>query len=47
MATCRAPVSALYQLRYAEVTADGSGETALLQDIDGTLGESPEGPATS
>ena len=32
-----APVSALYQLRYAEVTADGSGETQVVQGVDGTL----------
>jgi len=32
-----APVSALYQLRYAEVTADGVGETQEIHDLDGTL----------
>jgi len=36
-----APVSALYQLRYAEVTADGSGETREVHDLDGTLDGDP------
>jgi hypothetical protein len=30
-------VSALYQLRYAEVTADGSGKTLEISDLDATL----------
>jgi hypothetical protein len=42
-----APVSALYRLRYAEVTADGIGDTVTLQNIDATLGETPDGPAPS
>lgn len=42
-----APVSALYQLRYAEVTADGIGETVELANVDATLGETPDGPAPS
>lgn len=32
-----APVSALYQVRYAAVTADGSGETEEVKGIDATL----------
>ncbi len=32
-----APVSALYQLRYAEVTADGVGSTQVLANIDATV----------
>ncbi len=31
------PVSGLYQLRYAEVTAHGSGKTVELDSVDGTL----------
>jgi hypothetical protein len=42
-----APASALYQLRYAEVTADGAGDTVTLQNVDATLGETPDGPAPS
>jgi len=42
-----APVSALYQIRYAEVTADGIGDTVTLQNVDATLGETPDGPAPS
>jgi hypothetical protein len=33
-----APVSALYKLRYAEVSAGGVGATQTLMDIDGTAG---------
>jgi len=33
-----APVSAIYRLRWAEVTAAGSGPTQTLADIDGTAG---------
>lgn len=40
-------MSAHYQLRYAEVTATGSGETVELDDLDATLGETPSGPAAS
>lgn len=32
-----APVSALFHLRYAAVTPDGSGETHEITDLDGTL----------
>lgn len=32
-----APVSALYQVRYAEVTADGVGAVQELEDIDATV----------
>jgi hypothetical protein len=39
-----APVSALYQVRYAEVTADGSGATQEVHDIDGTLDGATAGP---
>jgi len=39
-----APVSALYRLRYAEVTADGSGDTVEVHDIDGTLDGETAGP---
>jgi hypothetical protein len=39
-----APVSALYQLRYAEVTADGVGETAEIVDLNGTLDGAAPGP---
>jgi hypothetical protein len=39
-----APVSALYQLRYAEVTPDGAGETSVLGNVDGTLGGETPGP---
>jgi len=39
-----APVSALYQVRYAEVTADGSGETQEIHDIDGTVGGKDASP---
>ncbi len=42
-----APVSAVYQLRYAEVTAGGVSDTITLQNIDATLGETPDGPAAS
>lgn len=43
-----APVSALYQLRYAEVTADGSGETQEIHDLDATLdGREPSPDAPS
>ncbi|HEV8548603.1 MAG TPA: HmuY family protein [Polyangiaceae bacterium] len=31
------PVSALYQIRYAEVGPDGSGDTLEVHDLDGTL----------
>jgi len=42
-----APVSALYQLRYAEVLESGSGETHELTDINGTAGGATgSGPAT-
>lgn len=33
-----APVTALYQLRYAEVLPDGSGPTVDIQDLDATAG---------
>lgn len=33
-----APVSAIYRLRYAEVTADGTGPVEDIADIDGTAG---------
>lgn len=33
-----APVSAVYQLRYAPVTEGGSGTTVVLEGIDGTAG---------
>lgn len=33
-----APVSALYQIRYAEVTSGGSSPTVTLTNIDGTAG---------
>jgi len=39
-----APVSALYQLRYAEVTAGGSGETREVHDLDATLDGKDPGP---
>jgi hypothetical protein len=39
-----APVSALYQLRYAEVTPDGSGETREIMDLDATLDGKDPGP---
>jgi len=43
-----APVSALYQLRYAEVTAGGSGETQEIHDLDATLdGREPSPDAPS
>jgi hypothetical protein len=32
-----APVSALYQLRYAEVTADGVGPTRAIENLDATV----------
>lgn len=32
-----APVSALYQLRYAEVTVDGVGRTQVLTNVDATV----------
>lgn len=35
-----APVSALYRVRYAEVTADGAGDTQEVMDIDATAGGS-------
>jgi len=39
-----APVSALYQLRYAEVTPGGSGETQEVKDLDATLDGKDPGP---
>ncbi|HEX5098092.1 MAG TPA: HmuY family protein [Polyangiaceae bacterium] len=39
-----APVSALYKLRYAEVTPDGSGETQEVTDLDATLDGKDPGP---
>jgi hypothetical protein len=33
-----APVRAVYQLRWAEVTETGSGETTFIDDLDGTAG---------
>jgi len=39
-----APVSALYQLRYAEVTADGSGDIIEVADVNGTLDGATPGP---
>jgi hypothetical protein len=33
-----APVTAIYSLRWAEVTASGSGATTTLTDVDGTAG---------
>ncbi len=43
-----APVSALYQVRYAEVTASGSGETRAVHDLNGTLdGESADPSAAT
>jgi hypothetical protein len=39
-----APVSALYRLRYAEVTPDGVGETVELVDVNGTLDGEAAGP---
>jgi len=38
------PVSALYQLRYAEVTPEGSGDTQETQDLDATLDGKDPGP---
>lgn len=35
-----APIAALYRLRWAEVTANGSGATKELVDVDGTAGGS-------
>jgi hypothetical protein len=41
-------VSALYQLRYAAVTAEGSGETQQIYDLDGTLdGDTSDGDVAS
>lgn len=40
-----APVSALYKVRWAEVTASGSGPTKELADLDGTAG-GPSGKPT-
>lgn len=37
-----APVSAIYRIRYAEVTASGVGETHELGDIDATAGGSQD-----
>jgi hypothetical protein len=43
-----APVSALYQLRYAEVTAEADGETQQIHDLDATLdGREPSPDAPS
>ena len=43
-----APVSGLYQVRYAEVTEAGAGPTQTLKDVDGTAGgSSPPPTATS
>jgi hypothetical protein len=42
-----APVSALYQLRYAEVFADSVGPTQTLSKIDGTAGGLSESPAAT
>jgi hypothetical protein len=39
-----APVSALYRLRYAEVTPDGVGETVEVVDVNGTLDGETAGP---
>jgi hypothetical protein len=33
-----APVSAIYSIRYAEVTSSGIGETVVVENIDGTAG---------
>lgn len=33
-----APVSSIYQLRYAEVTPEGAGETRYIEDLDATAG---------
>lgn len=41
-----APVSAMYQLRWAEVTATGSGPTELVTDLDATAG-GVEAPPTA
>jgi hypothetical protein len=40
-----APVSAIYKIRWAEVTATGSGPTKELADLDGTAG-GPSGKPT-
>ena len=40
-----APVSALYKVRWAEITASGSGPTQELADLDGTAG-GPQGKPT-
>jgi hypothetical protein len=42
-----APVSALYQLRYAEVFADSVGPTQTLTKIDGTAGGLAETPTAT
>jgi hypothetical protein len=39
-----APVSALYQLRYAEVTSDGVGDTVEVLNLNGTLDGATPGP---
>ncbi len=41
-----APVSAVYSMRYAEVTATGLGPTELVEGIDGTAG-GPSGDDTA
>lgn len=40
-----APVSALYQLRYAPVTAEGPGDVRQIDDIDATLGGEAADPS--
>jgi hypothetical protein len=42
-----APVTALYRLRYAEVTEQGSTETTTLLDLDGTAGGVVDPPPTA
>jgi hypothetical protein len=38
------PTSAFYQLRYAEVTASGSGDTSEIHDLDATFDGAAPGP---